>query len=123
MEGYDQVLAAPRLRLALLKDDLDAVERLVESMPNVMSRRHSYWSNLATQVARLDALIRLGDHKRVEEEAEALLELKRTYIEPFALRALGQVRGDRALLEQALARFEELNLDWHGEQTRGLLTA
>jgi hypothetical protein len=123
MEGYDFVLAAPRLRLALLKDDLAAAERLVVSMPDATSRKHSYWSNLSAQVARLDALIRLGDRKRVEEEAEPLLELKRTYIEPFALRALGQVRGDRSLLEQALARFEELSLDWHGEQTRRLLTA
>ena len=43
--------------------------------------------------------------------------------EPFAQRALGQARGDRSLIEQALARFEELGLGWHAEQTRGLLTA
>ena len=43
--------------------------------------------------------------------------------EPFAQQALGQARGDRSLIEQALARFEELGLGWHAEQTRGLLTA
>jgi hypothetical protein len=44
-------------------------------------------------------------------------------MEPFALRALGRVRGDRSLIEQALARFEEMRLDWHADQTRAALTA
>ena len=52
-----------------------------------------------------------------------MLELGGTYIEPFALRSLGQVRNDRSLIEQALARFEEMSLGWHAEQTRVALTA
>ena len=52
-----------------------------------------------------------------------MLGLGHTYVEPFALRALGQVRGDASLIEQALARFEEMGLEWHAEQTRDLLTA
>jgi class 3 adenylate cyclase/tetratricopeptide (TPR) repeat protein len=123
MEGYDLVLAAPRIRLALLKDDLGAVERLIASQPSPLGQQHSYWFNLAVQVARLDGLVRLGDREAVEEEAEPLLELRRTYVEPFALRALGQVRGDRALIEQALAAFDAMRLAWHAEQTRVLLTA
>ena len=53
-----------------------------------------------------------------------MLELGRTYVEPFALRALGQVRGERvARSSEALGRFEGMGLDWHAEQTRDLLTA
>jgi hypothetical protein len=44
-----------------------------------------------------------------------------TYIEPFALRALGAARGDEALIEQAIARYEGMGLDWHAEQTRKLI--
>jgi hypothetical protein len=122
MEGYDLVLSGPRLRLALLKDDVDSLERLVSSVSNVLGRKHPYWSALSAHASRLDALIRLGDRAQVEAEAVALLEFKRTYVEPFALRALGRVRGDRSLIEQALARLEEMRLEWHAEQTRQLLT-
>jgi hypothetical protein len=38
-----------------------------------------------------------------------------------ALRALGIARDDRALLQQALERFEAMGLSWHAEQTRRLL--
>jgi class 3 adenylate cyclase/tetratricopeptide (TPR) repeat protein len=123
MEGYDLVLTAPRLRLALLKDDLDAVERLVATLSSFMGRKHSYWFDLSSQVLRMEALIQLADSAAIEDEAVPLLEHRRTYLEPFALRALGQVRSDRSLIEQALARFEELGLGWHAEQTRALLTA
>jgi class 3 adenylate cyclase/tetratricopeptide (TPR) repeat protein len=123
MEGYDVVLAAPRLRLALLKDDVAAVERLVSSLPNMLGRTHSYWFKLSAHVVRLEALVRLGDAAAIEQEAVPLLEYRRTYIEPFALRALGQVRGDPSLIGRALARFEEMGLGWHAEQTRALLTA
>ena len=89
----------------------------------ILGRKSSYWFNLSGQVARLEALARLGDSTAIEEEAATLLEYRRTYVEPFAQRALGQARGDRSLIEQALARFEELGLGWHAEQTRALLTA
>jgi hypothetical protein len=46
---------------------------------------------------------------------------KRTFIEPFALRALGIVRRDDDLLRQADERFAELGLDWHAAQTERLL--
>jgi hypothetical protein len=64
-----------------------------------------------------------GADTRVEEAAEPLVALENTYLEPFGLRALGTVRGDRSLIERALARFEELRLTWHAEQTRALLAA
>jgi hypothetical protein len=53
----------------------------------------------------------------LEEEAPPFLR-PGTYFEPFALRALGIVREDDALLEQAAAAFDELGLAWHAEQTR-----
>ena len=46
-----------------------------------------------------------------------------TYFEPFALRALGIVRRDSGLIEQALSRFEAMELGWHAERTSGLLAA
>jgi hypothetical protein len=70
--------------------------------------------------ARLDGLAALRDGGRVEEEAPRFLK-PRTYLEPFALRALGVVREDESLIEQALSRFEALGLDWHAAETRKLL--
>jgi hypothetical protein len=63
-----------------------------------------------------------GGRERVEEEAPPLVRAN-TYLGPFALRALGCVRGDRKLLEQAVARFEEVWLRWHAARTRDLLQA
>jgi hypothetical protein len=70
----------------------------------------------------LDGLTALRDRERVEAEA---LPLQRpsTYLEPFALRALGIVREDAALIEQATARFEAMGLDWHAAETRRLAGA
>jgi class 3 adenylate cyclase/tetratricopeptide (TPR) repeat protein len=122
MEGYDLVLSGPRLRLALLKDDLGAIERLVDVISSAGLGRHAFWFYPSVQVAQLEALVRLGDHVRGEEEAAPLLEPGQTYFEPFAQRALGQIRGDRSLVEQGLVRFKELGLDWHARQTAALLT-
>ena len=44
------------------------------------------------------------------------------YGEPFALRALGRVRDDRALVARAEERFAAMGLEWHARETRGLLT-
>ena len=120
MEGYDLQFSGPRLRLALLKGDIDALERNVDAATAVMSR-DLYWWSIAARVARLDALVQLGDRDRVEAEAAPLLAHERTYVEPFALRALGEVRGDRSLVERALERFGCLGLAWHAQQTRTLL--
>jgi len=123
MEGYDFILSGPRLRLALLKDDLGAVDRLVSSLANVRGRKHAYWLGMSGQAARLEGLVRLGDRAAAEEAALRLLEGKGTYFEPFALRVLGQVRGDWSLIERALGRFEEMRFPWYAEETRKLLTA
>jgi len=46
-----------------------------------------------------------------------------TYIEPFALRALGIVREDESLVGQARDRLRVMGLDWHAEQTDTLIEA
>ena len=68
----------------------------------------------------LDALAALVDRERIEAEAPKWLQ-PGTFSEAFALRALGIARDDRALLRQALARFEAMGLSWHAGQTRRLL--
>ena len=74
------------------------------------------WPKLATL---MDALAALDDRAAVEGEAPALL--RSTYLAPFALRALGRVRRDEELVQQAAASFEALGLSWHAGQTRTLV--
>jgi hypothetical protein len=116
MEGYDFQFSGPRLRLALLKGDDEALARHVDAGTAAISR-DVYWWSISATVARLDALVQLGDRDRVEVEAEPLLAHQGSYVEPFALRALGRVREDRLLISSALERFDALGLAWHAEQT------
>ena len=70
--------------------------------------------------AHLDGLASLGAGERIEDEASRALR-PGTYLEPFALRALGVVRNDQALIEQAADRFENFGLGWHAARTRDIL--
>jgi class 3 adenylate cyclase len=115
-EGYDLVLAAPRTWLALLRGDMDEVDRL-EPM-NLGRIQHEY--ALPAAAARLDALAALKKRSRVEREAPPLLR-PGIYLEPFALRALGAVREDEQLIEQAVDRFGAMGLAWHAEQSTKFL--
>jgi hypothetical protein len=114
MEGYGLTIDAPRLRLALVRNDLETAERLLDS------EKAMYFGELAARAARLDALVALEERDRIEEEAAPLLH-PNTYLEPFALRALGVAREDEALIGQALDLFERMGLDWHAGETRALL--
>jgi hypothetical protein len=67
----------------------------------------------------MDALAALGRRDQLEAEAPALLS-PGTYVEPFVLRALGTVRRDPDLIEQAKQRFLSMGLDWHAAQTESL---
>jgi DNA-binding SARP family transcriptional activator len=119
MEGYGHVLETPRLRLALLRDDLDQVERLAfEPLPD--RGWHRGWMLLSTESVRLDALARLGCRDELEAWAP---EQPDTYLEPFRLRALGLVREDERLVAEALRQFDRLGLTWHAEQTRAAIRA
>jgi class 3 adenylate cyclase len=114
-EGYDFVLAAPRIWLALLRGEIDEVNRL----ESVDLARGQTWYALPAVAARLDALAALKERSLVEREAPPLLRAG-TYLEPFALRALGAVREDEVLIEQAIDRFNGIGLTWHAEQSRRL---
>jgi class 3 adenylate cyclase len=116
MTGYGTVLDTPRLQLALYRHDLSAVESLLGE-PAV---RGSNWFYLSSMAAHLDGLAAIGAPERVEDEARRALR-PGTYLEPFALRALGIVRNDPALIEQAADRFESFGLSWHAARTREML--
>jgi class 3 adenylate cyclase len=114
MEGnrwYQGWFEPPQIRLALAQHELGKVAELA---PPEFDWE---WEPVSTF---LDALAALGDRERIEAEAPKWLQAG-TFAEPFALRALGTARSDRALLQQALERFEVMELSWHAEQTRHLL--
>jgi Arc/MetJ family transcription regulator len=115
MTGYGPLQDAPRVQLAVHRNDLAAVESLLGE-PSVRRATTYYLSSMATH---LDGLAALGELERVEAEAGRLLQ-PNTYLEPFALRALGVVREDASLIERAAGRFEALGLDWHAARTRAL---
>jgi hypothetical protein len=121
MEGYGFTLDTPRLMLALARRDLALCERLV-ARPEEAPGWHRAWFRLGNVTARLDALAALGRRAEVEAEAPGYLR-EGAYLEPFALRALAQVREDDAILEQAIARFRAIGLDWHADETQRLLVA
>ena len=115
VEGYGLTTDAPRIRLALIRGELERVERLLAECRDAM-----WFVELAGRSTRLDALAALRDRKGVEEEALPLVR-PNTFLEPFALRALGLVREDPELIETAIARFEAMGLDRHAEETRALV--
>ncbi len=108
---YQGWFEPPRIRLALARHQTG---KLAELAPADFDWE---WEPVSTF---LDALAALGDRERIEAEAPKWLR-EGTFAEPFALRALGIARGDRALLGRALERFDAMDLTWHAEQTRHLL--
>ncbi len=113
MAGYQLFLDPLRARLALIRGDLEQQEGLLEKMDLWYWATHGHLLGVTT---RLDVLLALGRTDAVEESAIPLVQ-PGTYVEPFALRALGLVRGDSALISQAIDRFEALGLDWHAAHT------
>jgi hypothetical protein len=108
----------PKVRVALARGELGRVEELLEA---VEEREGETWFGLLSKTTLLDALTALGDRAGVEGQAMPLLRPGSPYLEAHALRALGVVREDEAMLEQALSRFEAMKLDWHAAETRKLL--
>jgi tetratricopeptide (TPR) repeat protein len=115
MEGFGWIMDTPRIRLALRRGDLPTVERLVSSSTTFVGYR-GIWYFPAAVATQLDALAALGDRPRVEEEAARTLEHE-SALQPFALRALGIVRGDRGLLRQAADRFQALGFERQAAET------
>lgn len=119
-EGFGFRLFGPRVRLALLRDELDVVEEMIDQ--DVPRRGHDWMVTSATVSTRLDGLLALGRRETVEQEAAPLVS-SRSVLRPFALRALGVAREDESLLKDAIQRFEAFGLDWHAAQTRLVLQA
>jgi class 3 adenylate cyclase len=115
-EGYDLALAGPRTWLALVRGQIDEID----CFEAVDLARGKTWYALTAAAARLDTLAALKERSLVERDAPKLLQ-PGTYLEPFALRALGSVREDELLIEEAAGRFDAMGLEWHAEQSRRLL--
>jgi hypothetical protein len=116
MVGYGMMQSPRWLRLAIARQDLQEVRRVVDSI-------RPEWLHPAAwelRSALFDGLLLLGDRDRLETETAARLDGP-TYEVPFALRALGLVRRDLALVADAVARFEAMGLAWHAQETRKLL--
>jgi hypothetical protein len=114
-QGYGFWLHPPVVHLSLLRGDLDRVEALLDE--SGATWHLSMDGSLYGAATRLDALVALGRTGEADAAASDLLE-PGTYVEPFALRTLGIVRREPALVAQAAERFEAIDLDWHAEQTR-----
>ena len=124
LDPYRSLYLGAKLRLALARTDLSTVERLVDSVdfaPGAGSRvagvdRVRLDDGAA---AFLDALIALGARERIESEAPHWAS-SQTYVQPFALRALGMARDDERLLDEATTRFRAIGLDWRADETLNL---
>jgi hypothetical protein len=119
MKGYDDILDPARLRVSLELGELESAERLLSARPEAL-RIGTGWFSLVGAPARLDALAALGDAARLQTEAEPLLR-PGTCLEPYALRALGIVRGDERLIAHAAKRFEQLGMTSAAAETRATL--
>ena len=112
--GYGLWLDPLHARLALLRGNLDEVSALLEGSEQWSWMTYDHVHGAAT---RLEALVAVGRKDDAEVDALRLLQ-PGSYLEPFALRALGLIRDDGALLAQAADRFEAMGLDWHASKTR-----
>ena len=118
-EGFEAILAAPRIRLALARGDHDRVGGLAVE-PKI--GRGTLWWYPGAVTSYFDALATLRDRERVERAAPRFLE-SRSALEAFALRALGVVRDDPGLLEKAATLFSRLGFELQAADTRSLSEA
>jgi AAA ATPase domain len=112
-EGVYAIMATPRARLALWRGDVD---RLAELITGDEWLQRQTWFSLPTASTRLDALAVIGSPAEVADAAERLGR-PGSYLEPFALRAVGIARQDDKLLARAHESFRALRLDWYAAQT------
>jgi hypothetical protein len=117
LEGYEYVLSGARTRLALLRGEVGDADSLVAPVNLGESQT---WFALQSAAARLDALAAVRERDKLEREAPPLLQ-RHSYLQPFALRALGIVREDEAMLEAAQRAFKLLGLDWYAAETKRLV--
>jgi tetratricopeptide (TPR) repeat protein len=115
MEGYDAWLRPCEVALAVARGDLVTLGRILENW------KPEGFDDVEGLVAWLDAFVALDRKADIEQEAPALVK-PGTYLEPFALRALGYARHDDVLIAQAIALFDGFGLDWFAAQTRQMLS-
>jgi class 3 adenylate cyclase len=108
----------PKVRVALARGELGRVEGLIQALEEPEGET---WFGLLSKTTLLDARAAVGDRAGVEKLATPLLRPGSPFLEAHALRALGVVRDDAEMVEQALSRFEAMKLDWHATETRKLL--
>jgi hypothetical protein len=113
MKGYRFATDTARIWLALARGDLDQVRAIIGGLDAELLEPWAY----DIRSALFDALVPLGDRERIEADAPEWIE-RGGYPRPFALRALGLVREDEALIEQAAQGFDALGLAWHAQRTR-----
>jgi class 3 adenylate cyclase/tetratricopeptide (TPR) repeat protein len=116
LHGYGAVFHAMHTEIAVARGDIAEVGRRLDEWNPEHSR------SVDGLAARLDALVATGRRADIEREAPPLVK-PGTYLEPFALRALGLAREQLELLDQAIKRFEALGLHWHAAETRKLQIA
>jgi len=110
-EGYDLRFAID-VEIAIARSDRLQLEQLLDSWtPGGLA-------DVEGLAARLDALVALGRRADVEVEAPALV-IAASYLEPFALRALGWARRNHEAISRAIDLFDAMGLAWHAEQTKG----
>jgi hypothetical protein len=115
MEGYGRLLGPAEVALAEARGDKATLQRSLRDF------RPTGLDEVEALAAWLDALITLDRKAEIEERAPALA-IPGSYLEPFALRALGYARQDHALIEGAATRFREMGLDWHADRTSRFLS-
>jgi class 3 adenylate cyclase len=117
LDPYRSLYWGQKLRLALARDDLRTVERLVDAVDFTPRGAGIDRARLDDGAAAfLDALIALGARNRIESDAPQWLD-SQTYVQPFALRALGVARADDRLVDEATRRFRAIGLDWRADET------
>lgn len=117
MESRWRHFEAARIRLALARNDVEELRRLVDSIEFPVPRPFGF----DTVAVLFDALAALGDRERIESEAPRWTR-ETTYMAPFALRALGVVRQEERMLNEAAMRFEAMGLAWHAAETGKLVS-
>jgi len=113
LEGHGVATLTPRTRLAIARGRTDLVGELF--VDDAWRSRQS-WFILPAAAARLDVLAIVGTAADIEQAFAP----QRSYLEPFARRALGVARGDEALFARSDELFRSLGLNWHADQTAWL---
>ena len=113
-QGFGYFTRPIEAQIALARGDLSELARMLQDW------KPEGFIDVDGLVARLDGLVVLDRRAEIEAEAPALV-IEGSYLEPFALRALGWARGDGDMVRQAVACFEAMEMAWHAQQTSSLI--